>query len=479
MFSPRIVTLNIEASTIRVLITRGKRVARWASVPLEPGLVKAGLILDAERVGSAIGSLFARKKIPKEGVFVSLTGLRCVTRILTLPRLKPALLEEAIRSEAGREMPVSLEELYLSWQQIGVNGAGESRFLVLGAPRTVVDTQLRALRRAGIRPYGIGLKPLALARVVDRKDAIIIDLEPENFDIVLVAGGVPVIMRTLILRGERMTMDDKVRQVVEELSRVVDFYSSSRPERPLDSTTPLVLTGGLGGDPEARQLIGAATGYPIEGVAPALHYPPILPPSDYAVNMGLALGQTSTGRAASDGRAGFPLAAINVLPEAYRPHQIPTRHILYPLAAVLSVALLLTFHLSRIGGEAEIGRIQAELAHVNTQLHRAQQTVTAIHQAEAEAESLNQERDALLGTSGLAHDFGFVLQALPPGVGLSSMTQGAGRVSLEGTADSEQTVLEYANALEETEGFSTAYIASLSRMGEGPASVTFSIIVDE
>ena len=44
MFDPVVVSLNIEADSIRALVTQGKRVSRWGSLPLEPGLVKDGLV---------------------------------------------------------------------------------------------------------------------------------------------------------------------------------------------------------------------------------------------------------------------------------------------------------------------------------------------------------------------------------------------------------------------------------------------------
>jgi len=90
------VTLNISDTSIRLLSTKGRQVDKWGSVPLEPGLVKDGIILQPKAVGEAIDALFKSVKVPKGQVITSLTGLSFTYCILNLPRMKPDLLEEAI-----------------------------------------------------------------------------------------------------------------------------------------------------------------------------------------------------------------------------------------------------------------------------------------------------------------------------------------------------------------------------------------------
>ncbi len=128
-----IVTLNIEATSARVLVTDGRRVTHWGSVPLPPGLVKDGLIVAPAQVGSLIESLLVDRRLSRKRVIVSVPGMRSVPRILTLPKLKPSLLRDAIRYEAEREMPVPLEELNLFWKSLGGDGSVR-QFFVVGVP---------------------------------------------------------------------------------------------------------------------------------------------------------------------------------------------------------------------------------------------------------------------------------------------------------------------------------------------------------
>ena len=473
MFFRRTVTLNIEPSSIRALTVEGKSVVRWASMPLEPGLVKDGLITDPAKVGSAIDALFSEKRIPKDRVVVSLTGLHSVTRVLDLPKLKPALQEEAIRNEAAREMPIPLEELYLFWQRMGASNTAERRFFVVGVPRNLIDAQLTALRRAGIKPRSMGLKPLALLKAVNQTEALIVDLEPNGFEVVVVADGIPVIMRTLAFRKADATAADKVRQLANEVSRVMDFYNNSRPERPLNSRTPIFLTGGLESDVEFKRLIGTSLDNPVRSLAPPLKYPSVLPASEYAVNLGLALKSARPKGFSINGRVDLPVAGTNVLPAQFRPNQISVKQILCPLAAVMSIALLLTSYMSVAGGDVEASRIQSQLQRVNLQLQEAKQAVASIQQVEAEVSKLEEEREAVLGTGDFADTLRLVMDAASADIHLVSISQMEdGRVNLSGTAESQQAVIVYAQELERSMGLSKP---SISIEGTGPYS--FKIMV--
>jgi len=430
-------------------------------------------------VSSAINTLFLEKKMPKSGVIASLTGLRSVPRIFSLPKIKSALLEEAIQNEAEREMPVPLEELYLSWQRLGVKDS-EHQFFVLGVPRNLLDTEVQTLAQAGIKPYIMDLKPLSLARAVNREEALIIDLEPQNFDLVVVVGGIPVIMRTVILRGEEMTPEDRTRQLTDELSRTVEFYNSSHPEHALGSRTPAFLTGLLANDTTACELVKAAIDNPIEALAPPLECPPELPVAQYAVNIGLALRQASSKTTAKARAAHLPVVDLNVLPHKYRPRPLSLTRIVLPLIAILLLALLFPVYQMKLSSQAEIADIQAELDSVNQQLHQVEQTVATINDTEAKANLLKEERESVFGTGKFADSLQLVLGALSLGVQLTAITETGDQISLAGGADSRLTVINYVAALEQTGVFSTVYIASLSGGGSGtePSLVTFNIVAE-
>jgi len=452
-------------------MTDGKRVTGWSSAPLEPGLVQDGLIVAPERVGSVIRTVMAERRMPDRKVIASLTGMRSVPRLLSLPRIPRTLVPEAVRHESERAMPVPLDEMYLFWRELG-GGRSRRRFFAVGVPRNLLDAEVQALAHARIRRNVLDLKPMALARMVNRKEAMIINLEPDNADIVLVAEGVPVIMRTLILGGENVAQQDKVMQAAAEASRTLDFYNSSHPEHPIGSETPAFLTGALANDAAFVDLFRGAISNPIENLEPAIQCPPDLPIAEYAVNIGLALKRVvprGIRRAAV-----FPALDLTITPDADQPRRRPMRSLLYALLAALTVALLFPAYSAKLDGEVNTAQLEMELGTLRQHLRNVRETLDRMDRVTVQTGQLKEERLAVLGAD---NDLGNILElvfgALPASIDLTSVTVTNDQMTLGGAAASRSLAIDYASFIEESGLFSTVDIAcSIAEDGETDSDVT-------
>jgi len=284
------VTVNIEERSLRLLTVKGRKVQKWGQVPLKPGLVENGLVRDPAQVGLALEALFQEHRVPRKGIITSLTviGLGSTSHTFDLPRMKPSLLVDAIGREARRAMPVPVEELYLSHQVIGEKGDMQQVY-VLGAPRDLVDAHITAFQMAGLQLKAMDLKPLALVRAVNQRNAVIADLENDSFHVVVVADAIPDITRSAVLHREVLDPQQKARRLVEEVIRTIDFYNHSHPDKLLDPSVPVFLTGELTGIPSVYETIQAEMGYTIETPTPPLEYAATLPLPQFMVNIGLAL----------------------------------------------------------------------------------------------------------------------------------------------------------------------------------------------
>jgi type IV pilus assembly protein PilM len=317
MISKTITTLNIEASSIRLLSVMGKQIQRWESIPLPPGLVRDTLIADPIAVASAIDDLFGSTGASKKDVVVSLTGLRSVFRIVALPKLRAAQMKEAVRWAARREIPMPLEEMYLSWQVIGHQN-GEERAFLLGTPRSLVEAILQTLWKAGIKPRAMDLKPFALARMVNQPEAIIIDLESDSTSFLILVRGIPQVMHTMISPQEGLLLNDKVQKLTEDLSRTIRFYDNAQPEQPISSATPVFLTGEMASDSVIAELVRKGIIYSVESPALEVECSPELPVPQYAVNIGLALREMPHGKWNKASLDHSHPISVNVLPAEYR-----------------------------------------------------------------------------------------------------------------------------------------------------------------
>ncbi len=281
-------TLSLEPGELRLLVTRGQRISGWASASLAGDVLRNGEVVQPTAFGQAVARLVEETGAPRRRTVVSLSGERSLVRILTLPSVPPQMLDEAVRRQARRELPLPLEELYLSWQLLGDRAASSLRVITIGMPREAVENCVAGLRVAGLRPAAMDLKPLALVRAVNLPDVIVANLEQETGSVVLVRGFVPQITRSIALPGAAdQSVAERAEHLAGEIDRTLECYSSTAGSG-LSAWSPAVcLTGALGDAPDVVSRI--AMQWPIVEPAPPLALPRNMPALRYMVNVGLAV----------------------------------------------------------------------------------------------------------------------------------------------------------------------------------------------
>jgi type IV pilus assembly protein PilM len=363
----RVTTLFISDDAINLLVVEGRRVKQWASLPLEAGLVSQGLIMDEAKVADELDKLFKVAKIGSRRVVAGISGLNSLYRLISLPELPDAVVPEAIKQEAKRVIPLPLEEVYLSYQRLPAS-LGETRVFLAAFPRNVADALYRTLHQAGIQPYIMDLAPLALCRTLNEPRAIIVNARLDNIDIVVMSERLPQPIRTLSLPGEAASLSERLPTISEEIDRTVAFYNSSHKEEPLDSTVPMFVSGDLVQVPESWQSLAGKLKCPVAIAPSPVESPDGFNPSDFMVNIGLALRELATAKE----RANFSLVNFNALPEVYLPKGVRLTNIVAPLAVAVGVGLLVYM------GFMVRGKVEAT-ATLRSQLPPVESLVTQQH----------------------------------------------------------------------------------------------------
>ncbi len=286
MFSRDIVTLNLETTLARLLSLRRGTVTHWGEKAFPPGAVKDAQIMDVEAVAMTLDQLFKSFSLSRKGVLVSISGFRSLARMLTLPRVTGGLLQEAVFWAAKRELSVPVEEFHLSWEIISRQDTEQKVFLI-GTPQQMVTPLFQALKLAAIKPRLVELKPLALARLINQAEAIAIDLEEESTTTVLIVGGIPQVMHTVLIRNEELLFEERAEMAAADLARAIGFYHHAHPQG-LSPETAVFLTGSLMSQPKALRVMRKIMGCPVETPVLEIKHDASFPSLKYAVNLGLA-----------------------------------------------------------------------------------------------------------------------------------------------------------------------------------------------
>lgn len=285
----RIIALSIDGTTLRVLGSRGDLVEVWESVPFNPQFVRNGHIAEPEGLGEVIRNTLVNMKLTKGMCVCALSAVGSTSRILDLPpQLDVASLGGIVQREARRVIGTSLDDSYLHWRALPIR-THQRQVFVLVVPKEPVHALMKAVQTAGLKPKLIDLKPLALMRAVNRRDAIIANGESNSVETAIVVEDTPALIRGTVLGEGALSPDYAVGHISDELVRTIAYYNDSHKDDPLDPELPIYLTGALASSVSFSINVATLTGRPIDPLDPPLRYPTELPVVEYMVNMGLVI----------------------------------------------------------------------------------------------------------------------------------------------------------------------------------------------
>ena len=463
------VTLDIEDSCIRIIVVEGKQVEKAASLPLEPGLVEDGIIVDKATVSQLIKELMAAHDITEKQVVASISGIHSIYRVFSLPRLSKGMLAEAVKREMPRVLPVPPNELYIAWQEVAASDS-ESTICLVGSPRNTVDAMSETLHQAGLQCQIMGIKPLALTRLADEKDAIIINVQSICFDIVVMIDGIPEILRSLPFHSANLPAPDKVATIQEELDRTIAFFESSRSKTHITSDIAVFISG------ELKEILTGALGYRVKPLPEWLSYPEGFNVDEYAVNIGLVLKEIKVDSIQVR-------VNINVIPEAYLPKPRPIIEIVSWAFIIVAIAVIVPLAILTRQAVSETSALETKVSDFRVQVQSrqgAQPTLeelqTKVAEAKATRDVFQQPLDDFeVSRAKINGDLSKVTSLLPGIVDLTSINYDGTILTITGSAPDEAMVLSYVRVLRDTERFSSALISKMQEVEYNEWSFTLTL----
>jgi Tfp pilus assembly PilM family ATPase len=443
------------------------RVTKWGSTPIDPDIFKEEVIVSPHALGSAVKQLMSSIGIKENKVVASISSLYSLCRIVTVPTpLDQPVTEELVREASETVMPLSGEEMYLSWQTIAP-GQGGQQVLLVGVPRDVLDSVVQSLKTAGVDSNILDIRTLALARAVNRKDALILNLDTITFDVVMVVDGFAEVLRTSAWLSEERSTVDKSDQLISALNLTLSFYDSHHPLSPISSETPIFVTGRLSDDLELIDKIRDEFRFPVEPLTPGLDYPEHFPVSQFAVNIGLATKAMSSplnfnltlkkGEPAKNpGNMIFSIPDINLLPRIYKPWRPSVRQTYAVLSLIAASSIFFPIYQTTMEAMRETGVMRQRFAAINTAMLTRK---AELAKREPLQNEINQF-DAIVARGGGFVDDLTAIRKLAAGLGieLQTINDTGSVISFYCGAPDYNTFRSFIKALEDNGRFTTPVI---------------------
>lgn len=168
--------------------------------------------------------LFKKMRLKSKSAYASIAGFSGLVALIELPEMKEDELAQAIKFEAYKYIPASLDEVFLSWdivskKNVGKNSIiekvsgkskkpGKLQILLVAALKEEVNKYEKLIKSSGLEIKTLELEIFSLVRSLignDLGNFIIIDMGARASNIVLVEKGTVKINRSVDVGGNEIT----------------------------------------------------------------------------------------------------------------------------------------------------------------------------------------------------------------------------------------------------------------------------------
>lgn len=207
-----------EKLAILQLTPNKKKVAKKALVDLPKDLIKNFRVTDTRQLALLIKEAWSKFHIREKSVGLILPEFSTFTKILTLPRLKPFELDEAVRWQVQEHLPQAPSELVMDWKIVDKN-ENSLEILLAAVEKEVLMGYVKACELAGLLPLLVEIPSVCLTQLTKkREEAVLIVYSHFQERLIVLAKGEKVIATSVLHTS-------KEDEVIKTIGRIVSYFS--------------------------------------------------------------------------------------------------------------------------------------------------------------------------------------------------------------------------------------------------------------
>ncbi|WP_459911234.1 type IV pilus biogenesis protein PilM [Desulfotomaculum defluvii] len=278
--------------------------ASMATPPLREGK------LAEEETAQALTRLTDLAGISSREVITAISGAKVITRQMKLPPMEDGALEETVKSEVSKYIPLPVEDLTLRYVKLGLEkGEAEDQLniMLIAVPTALVEQYYHIFFMAGLTLKAIDLQAFGLWRLFGRTESTrtlaVLDIGSTYSQVLVMKEGKIKFLRGITIGSQAFIQEiaflnhpeapGGMHNLALELKRSLDYYCSQRGEETIQR---VILTGGGSKLNGVEQYLSRICSVPSQIEIPA-HWRSYDQDSEqntpydpsYAVSLGLAL----------------------------------------------------------------------------------------------------------------------------------------------------------------------------------------------
>lgn len=200
--------MDIGTNALRLVqltgdVQHGFALMKYAYVPVDPKTMQDNSAAGKRKMGETILGAVKQAGITTKNIAIGLPAGKTFTAIIEVPNAPRKQLENTIKYEVDKYIPMSVDEAEFDYTILGVspNDPSKAEVLLSSTSKDYAESMMELIESLGLNVIAQEPEPLAMARAllpVGSKEArMMIDLGEKSTDIVVMYESVPRLVRSV------------------------------------------------------------------------------------------------------------------------------------------------------------------------------------------------------------------------------------------------------------------------------------------
>ena len=222
-----LVGLDIGSATIKVaeieMSRKGNILKKFGIIPVTPGAIVNGRIMDMTEVAGVIRKLFKSLKIREKKVAISTGGQSVVIKTINTARVPEKKLQKSIVAEAEQYIPYDIQDVNIDYQIMGESefSSEQMNVLLVAVKKDLVAEYMALTAMAGLRASIIDVDTFALQNIYETLPG----QNPEDLTLLLDVGASKTSLN-LLKNNISLMMQDNGSGTFQIIEEIVDRFET-------------------------------------------------------------------------------------------------------------------------------------------------------------------------------------------------------------------------------------------------------------
>ncbi|PKN02968.1 hypothetical protein CVU76_03000 [Candidatus Dojkabacteria bacterium HGW-Dojkabacteria-1] len=191
------------------------------------GVINSEEKQDQKKLADVLKKLYDDSKIKNRNVVMALPEFSVFTRFLEFPGVKKEELKDAVFFEAKQYIPMSINDVHMSFVTIGFNEEKNApRVLLVAAPKKIISIYTEIANLADLDLIAIETESVAMGRAMfkatQKRDLVMLDFGANSTDMSIMSNGYLVFSQSIAIGSDSLTQAI-VNKFSFEYSRAEEF----------------------------------------------------------------------------------------------------------------------------------------------------------------------------------------------------------------------------------------------------------------